>query len=137
MKALEQIELIDYAEMRQNESCLFSMQIDSDILRGPGSSCQWLKHLKLINVSRLWEKITGISVIEAKKNFMLLLMKIDPDDMMDIYPMMYKSLSECTKFETDVCYHYPNGRMQRLMISIQPKHIGSRIVCEGTIQTLK
>ena len=123
-------------EIEQQTRCAFSISIDVEILRGPGASCQWLKHLRLLHASHNWEKITGIPIGDAKNNFMLLLMNIDPDDMIDIYPMMYRCLVESSHFDADVHYQYSDGHPRRLQISMQPCQEGSRMVCEGIIQTL-
>ena len=122
--------------IEQHAQCAFSISIEIEILKGPGASCQWLKHLKLLHACHGWEKITGIPVSDVKDDFMPMLMNIDPYDMIDIYPMMYRSLVECSHFDADVHYNYSDGRMRRLQISMFPRCEGTRMVCDGVIQDL-
>jgi hypothetical protein len=116
--------------------CPLIISIENKCLNGPGASCQWLKHLKLVNAGDLWDKITGIPIVNAKQNLMTMLMNIDPDDMIDIYPMIYKCLNECTHFDADVYYLHNENKMLRLRISFLPRHEDSLVVCNGYIQII-
>ena len=136
MKTLNVFKQEEITNIQQNMSCRFSVQIDADILKKSSVSCEWLKHLKLRFASHLWNKITGISSDEAMKNFMLFLMNINPCDMMNFYMKIYDSFSECTLFRTIVRYHYHDGNVCRLQITMKPYSEGSQVISDGLIQTL-
>ncbi len=113
---------------------LFRFQLETAVLSLPDAPTTWLGYLQLSYVSATWEKISNVPMADAMKNAALPFLKIYPDDLAAIVPIMYDCLQNLSTFNIEVRYVYAeDAEMRWLQVSAHPRIEDDLIVCDGFI----
>ncbi len=113
---------------------LFRFQLETDVLSLHDAPTAWLRHLRLSYAGATWEKISNVPLADAMQNAALPFMKIRPDDLAAIIPVMYDCLQNLTSFNVEVRYAYAeDAEMRWLQVSAHPRIEDDLIVCDGFI----
>ncbi len=112
---------------------LFRFQLKASVLLFPNASAIWLRHLQLSYASATWEKISNVPLADAMQNAALPFLKIHPDDLAMIIPIMYECLCGLSTFNVEVRYIYADDDMRWLQVSAHPRIEDEWVVCDGFI----
>ena len=111
--------------------CLFRLLIESDILENSDAEEAWAKHVQLLYLSPSWEQISNIPRDVVMMDFTMWMNIIHPDEREELFPLMHKSLIDCTLFNAESRYCYSDTETRWLQISTRPRREGNCSVCDG------
>ncbi len=93
----------------------------------------WLQHLRLSYAGATWEKISNTSLEDAMQNISLPFMKIESEDLAEIIPQMYESLTNLVEFNAEIRYHYTDTGIHWLQIAAVPRRENDSVMTDGFI----
>ena len=131
LKLITELEHLEALGKNFPNGCLFRVLIDADIIEKKEAKNIWAKHLQVLYLSPSWEQISSIPRDVVMMDFSALTNIIHPDDQLELFPIIRKSIIDCTLFNAESRYCFSDTETRWLQISTYPRHEGRCVVCDG------
>jgi PAS domain-containing protein len=109
------------------------VRIKASVLSGPDAATEWSKQLQLIFASANAEKLTGISIADAMKDYSLAFTKYHREDLVKVAPLLFEHFCDRTPLNIEIRFFRSGNDMRWLQMSIWFTDEDGWVICNGLI----